>query len=306
MFNLAPVRYRNIMHVDGGPIDRLEYAKDSVNQNSSYSAAAYLKEGLIDKALPTEGYSLREMPDGVGTHKHQPIALFMAISEALERWALLHLRTRNETSLYGLDIDKSSNGFAAFPGLFHRQARASAFSESIERHCLMCWWEGYLGHTYIPCADSTVRAIKIDNPFSRHTVVIIWKQHSEGRFAQAFGAASNTEKALWRATIELQRTKKIIDYYNDIIPYSGKALHAHINDVGNVFERRILYFSTTEGFQDFINRLSKDKWQQHKKMRLHYDGHVKGAWDAYASVWRTVIIPPSTAYLSDSNDYFFW
>ena len=72
------------------------------------------------------------------------VARYMAISESLERWAF-HVKVNDfDRDLYGFDRDASSNGMAAFPGLFSSQCRKKAYWEALERFCVIAWWDGRL------------------------------------------------------------------------------------------------------------------------------------------------------------------
>ena len=296
MISLAPIRYAKVMREQGGPIDRLEHAYGSVWGKTRVQAVAYLRAELVPKAFVQERVS--DQPDGAGTHKTQQVACHMAISEALERWAVYHCRRPENRDAAGMDLDGSSNGFAAFPGAFKRQARAAAFRESIERHCLISWWEGLLGHRSLPDPLAGVTAIKLDNPFSRHEVALIWTE-VHGRYAYAFGAGSNQAHAIQRALCELDRTMRLLEVL------TPEKMSGH-QRAGDVFERRIAFFASESGRRRFSKRLGALKVGASPKMNLLFDAAVEGPWNRYASVWRTVIEAPSRAYLSDAEDYFFW
>src|ERR1022692_2454767 len=62
----------------------------------------------------------------------------------MERWAFRVKVRAPDRELYGFDIDESSNGMAAFPGLFHTEARKRALLEAVERASVIAWWEGVL------------------------------------------------------------------------------------------------------------------------------------------------------------------
>jgi hypothetical protein len=223
----------------------------------------------------------------------------MAISEAMERWAVHYCRQLEGRSIGGIEMDGSSNGFAAFPGLFRRQARRAAFRESIERHCLICWWEGLLGHTFIEDPAPGVSTISIDNPFSSDTVLLIWAMTDYGK-SYAFGAGDHGNHAARRALVELDRTQRLLKQLSSV----AKPLSA--GEFGDVFERRIRYFSTDQGMEHFVERLKTPSSGRALPVRMLFDSAVIGPWEAYASVWRTIIEAPSREYLSDSESYFFW
>lgn len=297
MLNLAPIRYVKAMSSQGGPIDRMEHSFHDLFGEPCVHAVTYLKAGIgREKHLQLRA---TEQPDGAGCHATAQVACYMAISEAMERWAVRYCRQNKGDALGGIELDGSSNGFAAFPGLFRRQARRAAFRESIERHCLICWWEGLLGHECIEDPWPGVSSISIDNPFSSHAVVLIWAMTDDGQ-TYAFGAGNDIKHAARRALVELDRTQSLLKQLAKI----SEPLSAGKN--GDVFERRISYFSTEQGTEQFLQRLKSPRTGTAPSANLLFDSAVIGPWDAYASVWRTIIEAPCQDYLSDAEDYFFW
>jgi hypothetical protein len=297
MINLAPIRYSKAMISDGGPIARMEHSFGDVFGEACVHAVTFLKEGIVN----SQYLKLRvtDQPDGAGCHATAQVACYMAISEAMERWAVHYCRERVGSGLGGMDLDGSSNGFAAYPGLFRRQARRFAYRESIERHCLICWWEGLLGHCYVEGPWPGVTAISIDNPFSSHAVVVLWTMTGHGQ-AYAFGAGDNVKHATRRAQVELDRTRSLLKHLFQA------SLPLFAQKSGDVFERRISYFSKGVGMKLFLERLRKSPSATVPRHELLFDAAVRGPWDSYASVWRTIIEAPSREYLTDAEDYFFW
>ncbi|MDQ8195426.1 hypothetical protein QEH59_13400 [Coraliomargarita sp. SDUM461004] len=297
MLNLAPLRYVKVMEADGGPIARLEHAYCDIFGVPCVHAVAYLKQGIVAPELLQ--MRVIAQPDGAGAHESAQIACYMAISEAMERWAVHYCRERLISGMGGMDLDFSSNGFAAYPGVFRRQAREAAYRESIERHCLIGWWEGLLGHRCIENPRPGVSAIIIDHRFSAHTVVLLWSMTAYGH-SYSFGAGHNVAHAVQRALVELSRTQSML---KQLVKLS---LPLRAGRRGDVFERRIHYFSTDEGVSLFLERLKRQVKTVRARPKVLFDSAVYGPWDAYASVWRTVFEAPSQDYLSEREDYFFW
>ena len=108
----------------------------------TFLANAFLRAGLAGDTARNEVFSAA---NGSGTSDSPMVARFMALSEALERWAHWQLCTRADGGIpYGFDVDPSTNGMAAYPGLWGRQARPGALMEASERFNLLNWWEGHL------------------------------------------------------------------------------------------------------------------------------------------------------------------
>ena len=120
MLNLAAFRYRACMAPAGGPIAKLEVADTTILGRREFLANAYLREGLADLPWKHEIFS---NASGSGVAPSPMVARFMAISEAMERWAHWQTYAGADRARYGFDVDPSTTGMAAYPGIFRRQAR---------------------------------------------------------------------------------------------------------------------------------------------------------------------------------------
>lgn len=296
--NLAAYRYRNVLAESGGPIERLQIADLAVLGRREFLATAFLREGLAGRLWRDSVFSAA---DGGGTSPSPMIARYMAISEALERWAHWQLH-REENPRYGFDVDPSSNGMAAFPGLFARQARAGALMEAVERFNLLHWWEGFL-----PAAESAtrwpgVRAATIcsDTP---GVTVILFKRTAEGHFAYGHAAAMDHESACRKAALEMERHAQISARYARV--HAGPLTASLPNDAHPI-ERRCLFFATDVGHELFLDRLRSAPRKPAARPRLVFDGAVPGPWSKYAGVWRVVYAPPSDRFLGPEENYFLW
>src|SRR6187200_783184 len=107
MLNFAAFRYRAVMAVAGGPIERLELSDTTVLGQREFLASAFLRAGLGDDGARFETC----IPaSGSGTAASPMVARFMALSEALERWAHWQLHSGAAGVPYGFAADPSSNG----------------------------------------------------------------------------------------------------------------------------------------------------------------------------------------------------
>jgi hypothetical protein len=299
VFNLAAFRYRAVLAALGGPIDRLEMADVTILGQRQFLANAYLKAGLVGD----RGTRLLFSPaNGSGTAPSPMVARFMATSEAMERWAHWELHRGPERAKYGFDADPSSNGLAAFPGLFRRQARSCALMEAAERFNLLNWWEGRL-----PAAESAtrwpgVRSATICSQAPGVTV-ILFKRTEQGFVAYGHGAAMDYDAACHKAAAEMERHALVI----------GRFAHAHAGKIcdqlpsdAHPIERRSLFFATEAGHELFLERLRSRPHKALAQPRLVFDGPVPGPWGRYADVWRVVYTPPSDRFLSMDENYFLW
>lgn len=299
MFSLASYRYRNVLTESGGPVVRLQVANMTVFGVREFLATAFLREDLAGKLWQNSVFSVA---DGGGTSPTPMVARFMAISEAMERWAHWQLHQNPVGRRYGFDVDPSSNGMAAFPGFFARQARSGALMEASERFNLLHWWEGHL-----PAAESEtpwpgVRAATICSEAPGVTV-ILFKRTPEGFVAYGHAAAPDHAAACRKAAIEMERHALIIARYAHA--HSGR-LTEGLPEHAHPIERRCLFFATEAGHELFLEHLRSSPRRAAARPRLVFDGAVPGPWSRYADVWRVVYEPPSDRFLGMEENYFLW
>src|SRR5215204_6494410 len=105
MLSLAAFRYRDVLQSAGGPIARLEATDTTVLGRREFIANAFLRDGLAGDLWRGGVFSVA---NGSGTAPSPMVARYMAISEALERWAHWQLHGGSERARYGFDVDPSS------------------------------------------------------------------------------------------------------------------------------------------------------------------------------------------------------
>ncbi len=112
----AGYRYRNVLESEGGPVGRVMLREFPVYGRQMYQANAWLSRFRLSPNA--KRFALYSDADGTGTAHAPMIARYMAISESMERWAYRTKVKADDRELYGFDVDESTNGMAAFPGLF--------------------------------------------------------------------------------------------------------------------------------------------------------------------------------------------
>jgi hypothetical protein len=296
MLSLAAFRYRNILATAGGPIQKVEVANTAVLGERRYLANAYLIDTL---AANREVSVLYSRANGSGTATSPMIARFMAISEAMERWAHWSLYESQEGRQYGFDVDPSSNGLAAFPGLWRRQARSGARFEAAERFNLLNWWEGRLParESSTPWPGVQAAVISSDAP---GVTVILFKRTTEGFFAYGHAAAADFNLACRKAAAEMERHARVVARFAET---HGGRIHGQLPESAHPIERRSLFFAHEEGHAKFLQRL-RTPVAATAELKLIYDGPIPGPWTKYADVWRVVYEPPSRRFLSTDETYF--
>ncbi len=299
MLSLAAFRYRAVAATSGGPIERLEVSDTVVLGRREFIANAFLREGLADMPWETAVFS---SASGCGVAPSPMVARFMAISEALERWAYWQLHASAKGKHYGFDVDPSSNGMAAFPGLWKRQARAGALMEAAERFNLLNWWEGRL-----PAAESAtqwpgVRAATICSAAPGITV-ILFRRTPEGFVAYGHGSAMDYDGACRKAAVEMDRHALVLSRF--AVAHAGR-IDDQLPPHAHPIERRSLFFATEAGHELFLARLRSAPAKAAPKPRMVFDGAIPGPWSRYADVWRVVYEPPSDRFLGMEENYFLW
>jgi hypothetical protein len=297
--NLAPIRYDRVLRKDGGPIERLEKATLNVREGALFAVNAYLDAGLRPQRGKAQIYG---DADGGSTHRNELVARFKAISEAIERWAFWDRSGSNSADLYGFDIDNSTTGMAAFPGLFLTKARHAARIEAIERFALQHWWEGRLAHEEIPGPFGS-RAVYIKLPFDDVAAVVVYEDDPVlGTAHYGYGAGATLPLAMEQAHAEMVRQRLVINRYVERNPSPTMGLAA----IQGTHERRSIFFALPQGRALFQERLESTPWSPISKPKRVYDGWIPGPWDRYATVWRCLYEPPSDDHASSRMDYFFW
>ena len=294
MFSFAAINYREILTGDGGPIERISSGTLDVLGRQENQATAFLKPGLI-KGKPA--LSVYGNGDGTGSHRSAQVARHMAISEALERWAYFETSRGAEADNFGFDLDHSTNGMAAFPGLFKAQARKRAYHEALERWALISWWSGHMRATMVGEAMLGVTALRLEHSAKIGEVAVLFRRSAAGHVSYGYSAGSTFNTAVARAAVELARNEFVVGYYK---------LRSAAREVPNCFERRCLYFAGEEGHAEFLRRVFDRRPRREAAWAVKFDGEIAGPWSKYATVWRVVSAMPSREYLDPNSSFFFW
>lgn len=295
MLNLAPWRYRRVLAVDGGPIERIEMGVVSVLGETQHQANAFLSGGLRRETTKKILYG---NADGTGTGRLPGVARHKAISESLERWA--HASTASAPAKYGFDVDPSSNGMAAFPGVLKKQARTRALAEAVERDAVISWWTGALDAEARKSPWAGVDLFEIESPTTGIKVALVHAAAGHHMHAYGHAAGVTLADAAQSAAVELVRAQHMI------ARFERRNGNGHAETRGdNLFERRCLHFATAEGHAQFQERLQRRKHRTHAS-RVLFDGEIPGPWSEYATVWRTVFEPADPHFMEPRDDFFFW
>jgi hypothetical protein len=292
MFTLAPFLFRNISVEQGGPVEQIQISSVAVFGRQNHHALAFLKPGLVDKAP----YAMYGTADGMGTAELPAVAQHKAISEALERWALAETRRSGNQARYGFDIDRCSNGMAAFPG-FAWQAKRQATMEALERFALIGWWGGYLAAHEQASGFPNISLLRIGHGQSGGEVVVVYHKTAAGFYAYGHSSGSTLAAAASKAVVELARNEHAISRYRAA---------GSLAPIQHYFERRVLYFSTPEGHAEFLAHAAAKPSKPRPKWKTVYNGEIPGPWSKWAKVWRHCVEMPTYDFLDREQNFFFW
>ncbi len=299
MITLAGLRYAQVMAADGGPIARLTCGMAKELGACVFSAQATLRDELMPSR---KTLLLWSSADGGGTASSPLLARIKAVSEALERWAHASLHAATGRARHGFDVDPSSNGLAAYPGVFARQARRPALLEAAERFNLLHWWEGRLPATWRLAPWKGIDALEIKSAAPGVTVVL-HRRDVPGRHAFGHAAGATFLDACRHALMELERHSTVMrSHALDHVAPSAPMPHADLSTQ----EQRSVFFSTDAGYDLFVERVAAAPKRALIAPKTVFDGRLEGPWSRYADVWRVVYEPPSRRFLSRDPHYFLW
>lgn len=294
MLALGALRYRNVLSAHGGPVAQIESGEFPVRGRKIILANAKLAPGLIRK----RELGLFGSADGTGTDPVASVARHKAISEALERWAFHALVKSERAAEFAFDVDPSTCGMSAFPGLLRRQARRKAVLEAVERFSLMAWWEGAVDGQVFDTDWPGVSAVAIDGPLGGVTV-IVYAKTEWGGYIYGHAAEESFSAACEHAIVELARHEWVLRSW-----WLGRVAGQKPQPV-SIFERRCLHFASEQGHEQFQQRLARKAQGPQPKAEVICDRDIPGPWDDYATVWRFALRPPSDGYLRGGDGYFF-
>ena len=293
MVSLAALRFGDVFAGEGGPIARADLAEFPVQERPHWLANAFLREELLGGCA---GPSLRGPADGTAIARAATAANRAAISEALARWAYLAVFDSPSAGRFGFHDDGSSNGMAAFPGLFRGQAQALARAGAIKHYTLVSWWDGRLPAEPIAAPYPGLEALRLHHDAGPGEVVVLFRRTRAGyAYGHAYGPRLAT--ALEQAAIELARAEHVLGTYR---------AKGALATPANFLERRMLHFAGEEGAERFCRRLFAKPSKPALPFRALFDGEIPGPWARWATVWRCCARMPTAEYLEPGADFFFW
>jgi hypothetical protein len=287
MFNfISAFFYRKVLEEDGPIHSNVSV----VNFTSGRKEVSVNLKNRIIVTLPALPHNkLYGNCHGTGTHYNLNIAFYKAVSEAIERWAFLFsLNDKKNNNKLLLNYNKSTDGFAAMPGLFLNKVRERSLCEAYERHVIKYWWKHLIPVEKInnykinlfENGKSNVYLLKQPN-LKFNVILIVWKSLRLNFQTYGFACRYKLTDAIEAASIELERNVSILNrYYFSNVIFDQNTL--------NINEKRLLYFSQNYGAEAFDETIKYTECckLKHFLPKLIVDSSVEGDWSSYAMVHR--------------------
>jgi hypothetical protein len=289
---LGTAPYRGVTVRKGGPVTSIERGRLTVLSRTFHQVNVHLGNALVPKG----SWDVYSPAAGTGVHPARSIALQLGISEALARWAYHEKVSSADAARYGFDQDPTSAGLAVMPGKDDGRARRAAWWSAVKRFSLSAWWEGRAEARWLETDWPELQALVIDNPFGGVTVIAI-SGPARGGWAYGSAAGENQGIAFDKATIELARNRAALAL--------GAGSQGRCEkQVSGWVERRLVFFASNAGYALVRARVEASAGARMPRPELACDCEVSGSWTRYATVWRTVFVPPSQRFLDKREDYF--
>lgn len=293
MLNLAPWNYRNLLKEN-------EIIEDFQTYKFETLLNVTLNEVLVklnQKYIPSWANKsiIYSSADGSGTSPFMHIALYKAISEALERWAFYET-IENKPKGYSFDVDPSTNGMAAYPDFTATNARKKAILEATERWALLEFWRGKLPIKSHKTSIKILKHYEILTPLKDNYVSLL-SFEEDGQFFYSFACEATLQKSFAHAMTELSRNIRVLKKF--------KKMNKTYLDLLDINDKRLAFFSEKEGYELFLQKIKNSPLQINSTPEIICDSEIKGQWTNYARVWRFLYRDSFPDHDSDHTCFMF-
>lgn len=292
MFNLSPWYYRNLL-VKNDIINFPEfYEINLLDGKKQFEAAVSLNEKLRPDWISTSEF-YRDC-DGSGASEFKNVAVYKAISEALERLAFYELAETQEKK-FSFDLNPTTTGMAAFPSFNCKIARDNGRAEAIERWAIHEFNQGKIPIKRHNSAVKDLESFELVTPFVDIKVILL-AYKNENFYAYSFAAGKNVKHSYDRALVELGRNIRVLKkaYQNS----------KNFTSVESAVDKTILFFSTFEGNSVFSELIkSSPEKIKNSNPKILCDQELKGYWSKYTKVWRFLL--EDSYFNTNKNHKFF-
>lgn len=239
-----------------------------------------------------------------GTDVSKVNSILKCISEGLERWAYF-ASFEDDVKHLRFDLNPTSTGFAAFPGLFKNKVRSVAKLEALERWTIINWWLGKVKSRHygkVNYREGELSIFDLACDTDKFFVSLLHFQfslsHEHIVNAYSFAAGITLDHAVTKAKIELNRN------ISSLKRFFSKNTKSPV-EIYSIEEARLIHFAKAEGFLSFSDKMkfSHDVNTDFSSLETAVDCEVVGDWSKYANVWRYLY---KNSHCDDSDFKFFF
>ncbi len=288
MFSLAPWNYRNLIKKNDF-IDSIEtYKFTTLSDKVLNEVLVKLNQKLVPKWANNS--IIYSSSDGSGTSEYSHIAIYKAISEALERWAFYETIDKFPKS-FSFEVDPSTNGMASYPGFTSTTARNNAILEATERWAVSEFWKGHLP---IRRHDSNIKNLQHYEILTKlkniHVSLLAFEV--DGFHCYSFACETTLKESFSHAMIELSRNIRVLKKF--------KNTNKTFNELLDINDKRLVFFSEKNGYDLFLQRILSAPRNVNKMPELICDAEIRGEWTKYSRVWRYLY---NNSFPQDEKDH---
>lgn len=293
MINIGPLSYNNLLNNSEIISEIIQYKVNVLNGKTLFETSAKLNENLRPKDIfQSKIYSNF---DGSGTSFFRNNSLYKAVSEAVERWAFYDSSEGDEYLKLKFDVNPSTCGMASYPELFPYWSRKNAVYEAVERYAIHAF-----NRKKIPVVElqSNIVGLKVYKLITtiKDMETILISYFNGSFYTYGFSCKKTQEESIDHALIELARNERVL---KKLYLSSFDILDMEISD------RRLIFFSTVEGYQSFLQKIETAPSKVQEIPKLILSREIKGPWTRYAKVWRHLYDDSYDLNQSDVNYFMF-
>lgn len=291
MINLAPWFYRELLE-ENQIIDSPRFFKAKILTGEElFEAICTLKSTLRPEWVACS--VVYNNCDGAGTSKYKNIAVYKAISEALERWAFYTTADIDEKK-FCFDLNPTTTGMAAYPSFTAKNARDNSILEANERWAIHEFWRGNLPAKERFSSIQNLRHLEIITPFKNCNISIVVHKVND-RYLYAFAAGKSLKNSFHHALVELARNVRVMKKLEGAVYV--------LEDFDDISDRRLFYFSSEEGHDLFDGKVKYSPLSIKANPRVICDLEMRGEWSLYTKVWRYLY---DGSYPDSDSDHSFF
>ena len=204
---------------------------------------------------------------------------------------------------YGLDTEPNTIGIVAFPGINSNRSRTQAKLDGYEKWMIALWWENIIPAQHHKFSNVS-EFLSLETEYTNIKTVIHYSYNEEFQFSYfGFGSGFITPEALNHALIESTRNESVLRKF-----FLNNSTDETIHKQGQMpkYEKRLLYFSQSEGFKKCKEKISQNHSTKNFSHEVLCDKEVVGPWSQYCYVWRYALrFPYNNSRKGDANYFLF-